>query len=83
MADQNRLLVVELKPVQAGDGMQENAERGAFQMEKLAAVFADKVHLGLAAARACIFFSLTYLPPKVIQSLLKNEWVKKVNVSIS
>ena len=52
MADQNRLLVIELEPVQAGDGMQENAERGAFQMEKLAAVFADKVHLGFAAARA-------------------------------
>jgi hypothetical protein len=54
MADQNRLLVIELKPVQAGDGMHENAERGAFQMEKLAAVFADKVHLGFAAARTCI-----------------------------
>jgi len=54
MADQNRLLVIELKPVQAGDGMHENAERGAFQMEKLAAVFADKVHFGFAATGTCV-----------------------------
>ena len=34
--------------------MLQKAERRSFQMEKLAAVFADKVHLGFAAARTCV-----------------------------
>ena len=51
MAYQNRLLVVELKPVQAGNGMHQETERRAFQVEKLAAILADQVHLGFAAAR--------------------------------
>ena len=51
VAYQNRLLVVELKPVQTGDGMHENTERRPFQVEKLATILADEMHLGFAAAR--------------------------------
>ena len=51
MSKQNRLLVVEFKAVQAGNGMLQNTERGTFQMEKLTAILADEVHFRLAGTR--------------------------------
>ena len=54
MAYQNRLLVVELKSVQTGDGMHQETECRPFQVEKLAAILADQVHLGFAATGTCV-----------------------------